>query len=104
MYTSAGVQVLWNVRGVLDKNVYMDNLSDKHLSVIMKLMRHAEYCYQTIANTDVISHVYHAKQLVPPFKTMTMKTTADQYSLNYFGALAFGCNFSFSVIPILISQ
>jgi hypothetical protein len=91
MYTCAGVQVSRNARGVLDNNAYMDNLSDKHLGVIMKLMRHAEYCYQTLADTEVISHVYHAKQLVP-FKTMTVKTTDDQYSLNYFGALAFGCN------------
>ena len=35
MYTSAGVQVLRNARGVLDNNAYMDNLSDKHVSVIM---------------------------------------------------------------------
>ncbi len=63
MYTSAGVQVSWNARDVLDNNAYMDNLSDKHLSVFMKLMHHAEYCYETIADNNVISHVYHAKNL-----------------------------------------
>ncbi len=82
---------LRNAQTVLDNNAYMDNLSDKHLSILMKLMHHAEYCYETIADNNVISHVYHAKKLVP-FKTMTVKTTADQTSLNYFGALAFGCN------------
>ena len=39
----------------------------------------------------VIKHWPTLMQLVP-FKTMTVKTTDDQYSLNYFGALAFGCN------------
>ena len=47
MYTSAGVQVSWNAQGVLDNKAYINNLSDKHLSVLMKLMHHAEYCYET---------------------------------------------------------
>ena len=57
----------------------------------MMLMCHAEYCFEAIADNNVISHVYHAKQLVP-FKTMNVMSTADQTSLKYFGALAFGCN------------
>ncbi len=66
----------------------MDQLSEQHLRVLMKLMRHAKYCFEAIADNDVISHVYHAKQLVP-FKTMNVMTTTEQMSLKYNGALAF---------------
>jgi hypothetical protein len=69
----------------------MDQLSEQHFRVLIKLMRHAEYCFEAIADNDVISHVYHAKQLVP-FKTMNVMTTTEQMSLKYYGALAFGCN------------
>jgi hypothetical protein len=91
LYTCAGVQVSMNAQGVLDYNAYMDQLSEQHLRVLMKLMHHAEYCFEAIADNDVISHVYHAKQLVS-FKTMNVMTTTEQMSLKYYGALAFGCN------------
>ncbi len=42
MYTCAGVQVSRNAQGVLNYIAYME-LSEQHLRVLMKLMRHAEY-------------------------------------------------------------
>jgi hypothetical protein len=91
MYTSAGVQVSRNSRGVLDCNAYMEDLPDIHATILMKLMRHAEYCLETIVDNDVICHLYHAKKLVP-FKTMNVKTASEQARLKYYGSLAFGCN------------
>jgi hypothetical protein len=57
----------------------------------MKLMQHAEHCYEFIADTEVISHMFHAKQVVP-FKTISMPSSSHTSSLKYYGALAFGCN------------
>jgi hypothetical protein len=69
MYTSAGVQISRNSPEVLNCNAVMDNLPEQHWTVLMKLMRHAEYCFEAIVDNEVISHMYHAKQVVP-FKTM----------------------------------
>jgi hypothetical protein len=91
MYTCAGAQVSRNCPGFLDCNAYMNQLSEKHLRVLMKLMRHAEYCFEAIADNEVISHVFHAKQIVP-FKTMNATITSDQPHSKYYGALAFGCS------------
>ena len=63
MYTCARVQVSRNATGILDYNAYMDQLSDQHLSVIMKLMRHTDYCFEAVADNKVNSHLYHAKIL-----------------------------------------
>ena len=91
MYMSAGVQVSRNCCGVLDCNAYMEELSDGHSTVLMKLIRQAEYCLETIADHDILSHLYHAKNLVH-YKTMNVKTVSEQACLKYYGALAFGCN------------
>ena len=52
----------------------------------MWMMRRAELCFEQIANHQVISHVYHARSLVP-FKTMS--------GSKYYGEMAFGCNVFF---------
>jgi hypothetical protein len=75
----------------------MNQLSEKHLRVLMKLMRHAEYCFEAIADNEVISHVFHAKQIVP-FKTMNATITSDQLHLHL--VVMFSCN----VTLMLISQ
>jgi hypothetical protein len=91
MYTSAGVQVSRNSPEVLNCNAFMDKLPKRHWTVLMKLMWHAEYCFEAITDNEVISHMYHAKQVVP-FKTMNTTFSSRESSLKYYGGLAFGCN------------
>ena len=52
-------------------------------------MGHAESAFESMADHQVLSHLYHAKQVVP-FKTMSVSDSTA--SAKYFGALAFGCN------------
>jgi hypothetical protein len=68
MYTCVGVQVSRNSADVLNVNAVMEKLPECHWHLLMKLMRHAEYCFEAIADNEVVSHLYHAKQVVP-FKT-----------------------------------
>jgi hypothetical protein len=91
MATCAGVQVSRNSQGVLDCAPFMENLPQHHWRVLMRLMRCAEYCFEAFADHQVISHVYHAKQVVP-FKTMNMFSCKKSSALKYYGGLAFGCN------------
>jgi hypothetical protein len=91
MYTCAGVQVSRNSPEVLNWNAFLENLPECHCTVLMKLMRHAEHGYEFIADNEVISHMFHAKQVVP-FKTMSMPSSSHTSSLKYYGALAFGRN------------
>ena len=56
----------------------------------MKLMRKAEDCFECLADSEVLSHIDHARVVVP-FKTMTSPFDSD-HSLNYYGGLAFGSN------------
>ena len=91
MYTCVGVQVSRNSREVLNCNAVMEKLPECHWHVLMKLMRHAEYCFEAIADNEVISHLYHAKQVVP-FKTMSMPSSSHKSTSKYYGGLAFGCN------------
>jgi hypothetical protein len=57
----------------------------------MKLMQHGETAFEAISNHQVISNVYHAKQLIP-FKTMTIPSCNDCTPLKYYGSIGFGCN------------
>ncbi len=91
MYTFAGVQVSRNSPEVLNWNAFMEKLPECHWTVLMKLMRHAKHCYEFIADNEVISHMFHAKQVVP-FKTMNMPSFSHTSLLKYYGAFAFGTN------------
>ena len=89
-YTSVGVHVSRNSSEVLDCNSFLHNLPEKQWTILMKLMRKAEDCFECFADGAVISHIHHAKMVVP-FKTM--KSPFDsRHSLNYYGGLAFGTN------------
>ena len=83
MYTCVGNQVLRNSPQVLDQAPFMDKVKSHHLYALMWMMRRAELCFEQIANHQVISHVHHARSLVP-FKTMS--------GSKYYGGMAFGCN------------
>ena len=91
MATCVGVQVSRNSQGVRDCAPYMDDFPQHHWRVLMSLMRCAEYAFEAIADHQVISHVHHAKQVVP-FKTMNMSSCKKSSALKYYGGLAFGCN------------
>ena len=71
--------------------MYKMKLPECHLSVLMKFMQHVERCYESLAESEVISHMFHAKQVVP-FKTMSLPGSSHKSTLKYYGALAFGCN------------
>ena len=90
-YTCAGVQVCRNKPEVLNCNSFMEKLPECHWNILMKLMRHAESAFESIADNGVMSHMYHAKQVVP-FKTMSAPFISETTPLKYYGALAFGCN------------
>jgi len=83
MYTCVGVQVFRNSPEVLLFNAYMEKLLEFHRTILMKLMRHAEYCFKNIADSKVISHMFHAKQVVP-FKTISIPGSSQTSML--------GCN------------
>jgi hypothetical protein len=68
MYTCVGNQVSRNSPQVLDQAPFMDKVKSHHLDALMWMMRCAELCFEQIANHQVISHVCHARSLVP-FKT-----------------------------------
>jgi hypothetical protein len=52
---------------VLDFDPFIKKLPQRHWRVLMSLMQCAKYCVEAIADADhqVISHVYHAKQVIP---------------------------------------
>jgi hypothetical protein len=57
MYTSAGVQVSRNSPEVLNCNAFLQNLPAWHWTVLMKLIRNAEDCFERLADSEVISHM-----------------------------------------------
>ncbi len=91
MYTCAGLQVSQNSREVLDAALFMKQLPLHHWKVLMKLMKCAEYCFESIADHQVISNMFHTKKVVP-FKTMNIPSRNSVTPLKYYGGFAFGCN------------
>ncbi len=57
----------------------------------MCLMRGAECCFEEIADSAVLSHVYHAKNTVL-FQTIKLPHSSTTTPLKYYGGIAFGCN------------
>jgi hypothetical protein len=77
MYTCVGNQVSRNSPQVLDK------LKRHHWEALMWMMRRAELCFEMIADHHVVSHICHARMVVP-FKMMS--------GSKYYGRIAYGCN------------
>ena len=69
-YACVGPQVSRNSKTVLDHPPYMDGLPDPHWRSLVWTMKRAERCFRMIADHTVLSHLHHAKQVVP-FKTFT---------------------------------
>jgi hypothetical protein len=79
-YACVGPQASRNSKSVLSHPPYMDALPDAHWRSLVWMMKCAERSFRMIANHSVISHLYHAKQLVP-FNTFT-SSRAD-FSQNF---------------------
>ena len=65
MYTCAGVLVSRNSCQILDEVPFMEKLPMHDWKAVMWLMRCAEYCFESIADHQVISHTQHARKIVP---------------------------------------
>ena len=57
------------------------------------MMKSAERSFRTIASHAVLSHVHHAKRVVP-FKTFSSPNddTSGNFNAKFFGGIAFGTN------------
>ncbi len=82
MYTCVGNQVSRNSPQVLNHAPFQDKLKRHHWEALMWMMRHAELCFKMIVDHQVVSHICHAR-IVVPFKTMS--------GSKYYGLIAYGC-------------
>jgi hypothetical protein len=106
-----GVHVSRNSNEVMDCAPFMESLPDHHWKALMKIMHRAETCFEQLLDHQVISHIRHAKRLVP-YRTMTSASTKSP--LKYFGGLAYGCNvflpchtdddFTMSIVQIFLKD
>ncbi len=83
MYTCVGNQVSRNSPLVLDHAPYQDKLKRHNWEALMWMMRCAELCFEMIVDHQVVSHIRHARMVVP-IKTMS--------GSKYYGGIAYGCN------------
>jgi hypothetical protein len=83
MYTCVENQVSKNSPQVLDHAPFQDKLKRHHWEALMWMMRRAELCFKMIADHQVVSHIHHARMVVP-FKTMS--------GSKYYGGIAYSCN------------
>ena len=108
-YACVGPQVSRNSNRVLSHPPYMDALPDAHWRSLVWMMKCAERSFCSIADHTVLSHIHHAKKVVP-FKTF--KSSNDNYNAWFFGGIAFGTNvflrchtdadFTFSIIQVFL--
>ena len=112
-YACVGPQVSRNSNRVLSHPPYMDALPDAHWRSLVWMTKRAERSFRMIASHSVLSHVHHAKQVVP-FKTFASPNddTNGNFNAEFFGGIAFGTNvflrchtdadFTFSIIQVLL--
>ncbi len=108
-YACVGPQVSRNSKTVLNHPPYMDALPDSHWRSLVWMMKCAERSFCSIADHTVLSHIHHAKKVVP-FKRFT--SSNDNYNAQFFGGIAFGTNvflrchtdadFTFSIIQVFL--
>jgi len=91
-YACVGPQPSRNSNIVRDYPPFMEGLHDQHLEILVWMMKRAEIAFRSFANHHVISHLHHAKKIVP-FKTFISKNdTPSPYSADFFGGIGFGTN------------
>ena len=88
-FVCMGVHVSRASKEVMDCAPFMQSLPNHHWKSLMKIMHRAETCFEQIMDHQVISHIRHAKTVVP-YRTMTSATHSPP--LKYFGGLAYGRN------------
>ncbi len=96
-YACVGPQASRNSQKVLDNPPFMDKLSSHHWDPLVWLMRCVEECFKTIADHQVISHLYLAKKVVP-FKTFSANSRFAISSSKFYGVLLLVQMYSFLLI------
>ncbi len=91
VYTCVGLQISRNSCEVLDHAPFQDKLKRHHWEALIWMMRHAELCFEIIADHQVVSHIHNARMVVP-FKMMSAPAIGVDCSSKYYGGIAFGCN------------
>jgi hypothetical protein len=74
-YACVGPQVSRNSKCILNNQPFMDNLPIVHWESLVWLMKRAERCFSTLADHQVISHLYHANLRGFPSQTATCTMT-----------------------------
>jgi hypothetical protein len=101
VFTDYGQQVAYacvrpqpsrNSKTVLNNPLFMDNLSNSHWKSLVWLMKCAEMCFRALVDLSVISHLYHAKKLVPLKTFSSTASKSPMFSSDYFGGIVFGTN------------
>jgi hypothetical protein len=74
---------------VFDYAPLLEKLPKHHWDSLVWLMQCAEMCFEVIADHQVISHLHHAKKVVP-FKTMSDTSNGSHSSSKYYGGIDIG--------------
>ena len=92
-YACVGPQPSRNSKTVQSHPPFMQALPDSHWRTLVWMMKRAESSFCLFANHSVLSHLHHAKKLVP-FKTFTSARPANPLTFNaqFFVGIAFGTN------------
>ena len=97
-YACVGPQVSRNSQTVLSHPPYMDALPDAHWQSLVWMMKCVERCFRMIADHTVVSHLHHAKRVVPFKRFMSSRADfSEQLHSNFFGGIAFGTNDFFTM-------
>jgi hypothetical protein len=95
MYTCVGNQVSRNSQQVLGHAPFQDKLKRHHWEALMWMMRRAELCFKMIADYQVVSHIHHAR-IVVPFKMMPGSKYYGGIAYNYYVFLCCHTNTDFT--------
>jgi hypothetical protein len=91
-YACDGPQPSRNSNTVLDNPPFIDALPQCHWEKLVWLMKRAETSFRAFADHCVVSHLHHAKNLVP-FKTFSSTREKSSNFLScFYGGIAFGTN------------
>ena len=90
-YACVRPQVSRNSQNVLNYAPFLEKLPKHHWDSLVWLMQCAEMCCEMIADHQVISHLHHAKKVVPS-KTMSDTSNGSCSSSKYNGGSVFGTN------------
>ena len=90
MYKTLSVRVPMAGMGVIDFDTWAAGIDTIHWKRVMKMVKRAEFLFESFAGSEVLDHIQRSKEVVP-FKTMHAPH-CHQAHAKYFGAIAFGCN------------